>query len=101
MTNRKPTPGQMIKLANKRRIAYRSLFVDDKGRISGQAEVFLADLKKFCRGGFESTFVKDDPYGRQSALLEGRREVWNRICLYLGLTEEDIRYLKEQLPAAD
>lgn len=46
----------------------------------------LADLAKFCRAQ-ESTFHPDP---RVHAALEGRREVWLRLCQHLELSEHDL-----------
>lgn len=50
------------------------------------AERVLKDLAKFCRAN-ESAFNKDE---RLHAVLEGRREVWLRICHQLKLDSDQI-----------
>lgn len=42
-------------------------------------EDVMAELCRFCYGSGVSTFVVDDPHGRESAFKEGRREVYERI----------------------
>jgi hypothetical protein len=74
--------------------AYKGLFTGDNGKVSRDGERVLADLKKFCRGD-RSTHIPNDPYS--SANLEGRREVWLRICSFLNLSESDIYMLKEEI----
>lgn len=54
----------------------------------------LADLHKFCAAD-KSTFVGNDPNGRESARMEGRREVWLRIQSFLSLTESQLEKLRE------
>ena len=46
----------------------------------------LADLAKFCRA-HETTFRPD---ARESALLEGRKEVFLRIAHHLNMTQEQL-----------
>ncbi len=65
-----------------RQLAYKRTFVKDNQDVA----FILADLAKFCRA-HESTF---DPDPRVHALLEGRKEVWNRIQHHLQLTDEDL-----------
>lgn len=81
-------------LLRKRFNAYRSLFKGEGDRLSSDAEAVLADLKKFCRAD-RSTHVLGDPYG--SALLEGRREVFLRLCSFLHLSEKDFFPLTEDI----
>ena len=49
--------------------------------------IVLADLEKFCHAA-QTTHVysQEDPHGRDSATLEGRRQVYLRIREYLALT---------------
>lgn len=49
-------------------------------------ERVLGDLARFCRA-HETTFTEND---RTSALLEGRREVWNRIARHMNMTDEEL-----------
>ncbi len=55
--------------------------------------IVLADLRRFCKAT-RPTFVVGDSHA--SALLEGRREVWNRINAYLHLEERQIYGLNEE-----
>lgn len=80
------------KLRRVRFRAYKTLFKQGDGELNPSAEIVMADLKKFCRAD-RSTFVAGDPYS--SALLEGRREVFLRICSYLNLIEQDFYSLTE------
>lgn len=50
------------------------------------AELVLADLMKFCRAN-ETAFRLSD---RETALLEGRREVWLRIQHHLQLSPDQL-----------
>lgn len=68
---------------NQRRNAYRRVFHLENNR---DVALVLADLAKFCRA-HESTFHPDE---RTHALLEGRKEVFNRIQQHLNLTEEEL-----------
>lgn len=63
-----------------RQMAYKQVFA---GPV---AETVLKDLAQFCRAT-ESTFHTDL---RVHALLEGRREVWLRICQHLQLDEQEL-----------
>jgi hypothetical protein len=65
----------------KRRTLYVRVFDNPHG------EEVLADLAKFCRA-HETTFRPDSE--RESALLEGRREVWLRIERHLRLPPEKL-----------
>lgn len=64
-----------------RRQAYQMVFNQERG-----GDVVLKDLAKFCRA-HESTY---DPDPRVHAVLEGRREVWLRICHHLDLNSEQL-----------
>lgn len=74
--------------------AYKRVFFPANGSTTPDTERILADLKKFCRGD-RSTHIPGDPYS--SANLEGRREVWLRICTFLNMSESDFYNLKEQI----
>lgn len=65
-----------------RKLAYARLFAKD----NQDAQAILKDLAKFCRA-HESTF---DPDPRVHALLEGRKEVWNRLQHHLQMSDEDL-----------
>lgn len=64
-----------------RQFDYRRTFETPHG------EKVLADLAKFCRA-HDTTFRPDSD--RESALLEGRREVWLRIQKHLNLPQETL-----------
>lgn len=64
-----------------RKRAYQQTFIQNMA-----SEIVMEDLARFCRAG-KSTF---DPDPRVHALLEGRREVWQRIAQHLNLTEEEL-----------
>lgn len=77
------------KLFFARRHAYRSVF-------SGpQAEIVLADLRRFCRATMPTADVSNP---HSTYLLEGRREVWLRIANHLQLSDEQIYKLTEEYP---
>lgn len=61
--------------------AYADVFADKES-----TKLILADLKKFCRAE-DSTFSMN---ARESALLEGRREVYLRIQDHLKLGHEEL-----------
>lgn len=67
-------------LRNRKR-AYQQVFIQNIA-----SESVLADLARFCRAG-KSTF---DPDPRVHALIEGRREVWQRIADHLNCTEDEL-----------
>lgn len=65
-----------------RQLAYQRLFLEH----GTDTDTVLQDLAKFCRA-HTSTFHADP---RVAAMLDGRREVWLRICHHLHLTDEQI-----------
>jgi len=65
-----------------RRLAYKRVFDLENQDV----RFVLEDLARFCRA-HESTF---DPDQRVHALLEGRKEVWNRLQHHLQMTDQDI-----------
>lgn len=73
-------PRVMDVLRNRKR-AYQQVFIQNIA-----SESVLADLARFCRAG-KSTF---DPDPRVHALIEGRREVWQRIADHLNCTEDEL-----------
>lgn len=85
------------KLIYRRREAYRRLFLSDRGDITPDAEIVLADLKRFCNATKASIRLADngmvDPYAM--AVAEGRREVWNRLNSYLFVNEQVVHNLTE------
>lgn len=62
--------------------SYRRVFLP----LGPDVEAVLYDLAKFCRAD-RSTFHADP---RIHAMLEGRREVWNRICHHLRLSDQEL-----------
>lgn len=81
-----------------RKQSYRRVFLDADGNVSRDAEIVLADLKRFCRAASSTVVVSPvsktiDPYAM--ALAEGRREVWNRLMNQLFLDEKVIHQLSE------
>ena len=81
-----------------RKQAYRRVFLTQDGKVGRDAEVVLADLKRFCRASSSTVVVSPvsksiDPYAM--ALAEGRREVWNRLMAQLYLDERTIQKLTE------
>lgn len=62
---------------------YRRTFGGD----SQPAQRVLDDLRVFCHAS-STTFEIEDPGGRTSAMLEGRRQVWLRIQGYLNFEKE-------------
>lgn len=81
-----------------RKHAYRRVFMDADGNISRNAEIVLADLKKFCRA--TSTTVMVSPVSKSidplaMAMAEGRREVWLRIMAHLHIDEKQVFNLEE------
>lgn len=66
----------------KRQRAYVEVFSTE----SPQGEAVLKDLAKFCRAN-DTTFHPDP---RVQAQLEGRREVWLRICHHIKLDPDQL-----------
>lgn len=64
-----------------RRAAYRDVFLSPLAK-----KHILPDLARFCRAN-ESCFNEND---RIHAVLEGRREVWNRIQSHLNLSPDEL-----------
>lgn len=69
------------RLLRTRQEAYRRIFVP-----SGDLDVVLSDLGRFCRGD-RSAFDADQ---RIHALLTGRQEVWIRIMDHIKLPLDDL-----------
>lgn len=81
-----------------RKQSYRRVFLDGDGNVGRDAEIVLADLKRFCRASSSTVVVSPvsktiDPYAM--ALAEGRREVWNRLMSQLYLDERTVQKLNE------
>lgn len=75
-----------------KRRAYVRLFDSE----NMDARKVLSDLKKFCKMN-QPAFVRNDPHGRESAVLAGRQEVFMRIVQYLNLSDEQIESLKDEV----
>ena len=82
----------------RRRLAYRRLFFDASGNINRDAEIVLADLRRFCRATGSTAVVSPvsksiDPIAM--AMAEGRREVWLRLMAHLHVDEKQVFNLVE------
>lgn len=81
----------------RRRDAYRRVLLDDRGDLTPDSQILMADLKRFCCAAKPTIRLdkdgKVDPYAM--AVAEGRREVWNRINSYLFIDEKVIQTLNE------
>jgi hypothetical protein len=98
---RRLTLKQRVALLLKRKKHYNNLLRDKSGAINNDANIFLSDLRSFCRADGTSTFSVNDPYGRRQALLEGRREVFERILSYLNASDKEIKKMLEVVPKVD
>ena len=81
----------------RRRTAYRDLFLDERGEATRATRLVLADLRRFCRARTSTVTVSHgriDPLAM--AVGEGRREVWNRIMQYINLDDRTIQALGEE-----
>lgn len=70
------------------RDAFRNVFMSREG------QVVLADLRRMCRV-FKTTHLADDPGGRNSANLEGRRQVMLYIEAMRSESDDLMRVLLE------
>lgn len=82
----------------RRKLAYRRLFMDANGNINRDAEIVLADLRRFCRASASTAVVSPisksvDPLAM--AMAEGRREVWLRLMAHLHVDEKQVFNLVE------
>lgn len=82
----------------RRKRAYRTLFLDQDGNVAPQAQLVLADLKKFCRAASSTIVVSPvsktiDPLAM--AMAEGRREVWNRLMAHLYIDDKTIAEVRD------
>jgi hypothetical protein len=82
-----------------RRMAYRSCFLGEDGKLSQDGELVMADLMKFCRSTKSTAQISPtgviDPFATH--LAEGRREVLIRIQSQLGISDMDLRELAQQM----
>lgn len=88
---------KLLQRLQRRKYAYRRLFLADNG-LNADAEIILADLKKFCRAAGSTVVVS--PVSRQvdpiaTAMAEGRREVWLRIMAHLHIEDRVVFNLNE------
>ena len=87
-----------IQRIRNRRIAYRRKFLGDDDKPDRDAQLVLADLKRFCRAA-ESTLMVSPVTGQvdplATAAAEGRREVWMRIIAHLHLEDRITLNLEE------
>lgn len=90
----------LLNRLNKRRAAYRALFLQQDDQVKPAARDVLLDLKRFCHAGKPTYKVGGngaiDPLA--SAVAEGRREVWLRIVEHLELEDRFIVNLREEHP---
>lgn len=82
-----------------KRGAYRRLFQNGDGDVGPDAQIVLADLKRFCY--VDQSTLKVSPITRTvdthaTMLAEGRREVWMRIQAHLRLSERQVSDLQEK-----
>jgi hypothetical protein len=71
---------------------YQAVFLGPDGTPHAHAEEVIADLRRFCRID-QSTFDAD---ARIHALLEGRREVAQRILTFLQIDRAEIARITEE-----
>lgn len=81
-----------------RKASYRRTFMDASGNVGRDAEIVLADLRRFCRATSSTVMVSPisktiDPIAM--AMAEGRREVWLRIMAHLHIDEKQVFNLEE------
>lgn len=91
------------KRLTRRKEAIRRLFLTDKGELTPDAEVFFADLKRFCNARKSSIRLDKNQRVDELAMAvgEGRREVWDRITEYLYLDEKIITNLIDEKDSYD
>lgn len=77
-----PTWSQTMEYMGLRKKSYQVLF----GKSGVMGEEAMKDLARFCYAA-KSTSV---PNGELSRSLQGRREVWLRICEHLNLEPEEL-----------
>lgn len=78
--------GVLARFTMRRSTAYARVFGDADVRAR---RIVLGDLAGFCHAN-NATFVINDPGGRASAQLDGKRQVWLRINGYVGLSHQEI-----------
>ena len=80
-----PTMRDTLAFLSLRKRSYQSIF----GETGAAGSEAMKDLVKFCYAN-KST-AGPDPY--LTATLNGRREVWLRICEHLHISEEELTVL--------
>lgn len=83
----------------RKRVSYRRCFLREDGELNEAAKVVIADLAKFCRARGSTAMVSPqtgsiDPIAM--AMVEGRREVFNRINEYLYINDHILQNLREE-----
>lgn len=89
---------RLIQRILRRKLAYRRTFLDADNRLHADAEIVLADLRRFCRATGSTAVVSPvtksvDPIAM--AMAEGRREVWLRLMAHLHVDEKQVFNLTE------
>lgn len=78
----------------RRRDAYRAIFWHrDTPELTPQADVVMADLARYChvrRASLKVSPVTGQADPLSLAFAEGRRDVFNRICAQLNLSNDQI-----------
>lgn len=82
----------------RRKLAYRRMFFDASNNLHRDAEVVLADLRRFCRATASTAIISPvtksvDPIAM--AMAEGRREVWNRLMAHLHVADKTVFNLQD------
>jgi hypothetical protein len=78
----------------RRRAAYREIFLDPRGEMTKATAIVMADLMRFCRVRTSTVTVSHgriDPIAM--GVAEGRREVWNRIQSYINLDDRALNLI--------
>ena len=83
-----------------RRQAYRRMFFGEDGQLTRDAEIVIADLKRFCRWDTSTTVVS--PVSRQTDVpasfqAAGRREALARILSHLHVSDADLARITEAI----
>lgn len=91
---------QILSRLNKRRAAYRAVFLQQDEQVKPSCVEVLKDLRRFCHADRPTYRVGGDgnvdPLA--SMVAEGRREVWQRIVEHLHLDDRFITNLREEHP---
>lgn len=93
-----------IKRLTSRRAAYQRTFLGDDDKPHRDAEIVLADLRRFCY--YDRTTLKVSPVTGLSdplamAHAEGRRETFMRIAQFMNLDDSTIQRLTEPQQTED